>query len=138
MRVIFVEPAFPQNQREFVRGLHAVGAEIIAIGEAPVEALPRELKSWLSGYERVPSVVHEPSLEAAVRRVQEPGGVDRLEGTVEAHMMSLARVREACSIPGTSVQTTFLCRDKPAMKEALRKADIPCAQSTGAESAEGR
>ncbi len=26
MNVIFVEPAFPYNQREFVRGLHAVGA----------------------------------------------------------------------------------------------------------------
>ena len=45
MRVIFVEPAFPQNQRHFVRALHEVGAEVIAIGEAPIEALPRELKS---------------------------------------------------------------------------------------------
>ena len=34
--------------------------------------------------------------------------------------MPTARVREACGIPGTSVRTAFLCRDKPAMKEVLR------------------
>ena len=45
--------------------------------------------------------------------------------------MAAARVRESCGIPGTSVQTAFLCRDKPAMKEALRAAGVPCAQSIG-------
>ncbi len=38
--------------------------------------------------------------------------------------MAAARVREACGIPGTSVHTTYLCRDKPAMKEVLRDAGI--------------
>lgn len=136
MRVVFVEPAFPKNQREFVRALAAVGAEVWAVGEAPIEALPRELRQQLTGYEKVPSVVHEPSLEEAVKRIQATGWVDRLEATVEAHMLAVARVRESCSIPGTSVRTTFLCRDKPAMKEVLREAGVPCAQSIGAESAE--
>ena len=48
--------------------------------------------------------------------------------------MAAARAREACGIPGTSVHTTYLCRDKPAMKEALRAAGVPCARSTGARS----
>ena len=26
MHVVFVEPSFPDNQKQFVRGLHAVGA----------------------------------------------------------------------------------------------------------------
>ncbi len=51
--------------------------------------------------------------------------------SVEAHVMAAARVRERCGIPGTSERTTFLCRDKPAMKEALRAAGVPCAQSIG-------
>ncbi len=136
MHVVFVEPAFPKNQREFVRGLHAVGAQVSAIGEAPIDALPRQLKQWLTQYEQVPSVVHQPSLEEAVRAIQEQSPVDRLEGSIEAHMMAIAHTREACGIPGTSVRTTFLCRDKPEMKEVLRKAGVPCAQSTGAESAE--
>jgi hypothetical protein len=47
--------------------------------------------------------------------------------------MAAATVREAAGIPGTSTQTAYLCRDKPAMKETLRRAGIPCAQSTKAK-----
>jgi len=69
-----------------------------------------------------------------VRTIQGMVWVDRLEATIEAHVMSAARVREACGIPGTSVTTAFLCRDKPAMKQALREAGIATAQSIGATS----
>ena len=132
MHVLFVEPAFPQNQREFVRGLQQVGARVTGIGERPIEYLDPELKGWLHAYEQVPSVVHEESLLETVRRCQKREWVDRLETTIEAHVLPTARVREACGIPGTSVQTAFLCRDKPAMKQALREAGVACAQSTGA------
>ena len=133
MNIIFIEPSFPYNQREFVRGLHAAGANVIGIGERPVSHLSDELKSWMIDYVQVSSVVHEPSLLKAVRAVQAEVWVDRLEATIEAHIMAAAAVREATGIPGTSVQTAFLCRDKPAMKEALRSAGIPCAQSTRAK-----
>ena len=33
MNIIFIEPSFPYNQREFVRGLHEAGANVIGIGE---------------------------------------------------------------------------------------------------------
>lgn len=46
MHVLFVEPAFPKNQREFVRALRAVGARVTAIGESAPEALDGELKRW--------------------------------------------------------------------------------------------
>ena len=134
MHVLFVEPAFPQNQREFVRALHKVGARVTGIGERPQQYLDTELKDWLYGYEQVSSVVHQESLLDAVRRCQAREWVDRLEATVEAHILPAAKVREACGIPGTSVRTAFLCRDKPAMKEALREAGIPCAQSAGVAS----
>jgi hypothetical protein len=134
MHVLFVEPAFPRNQREFVRGLANVGARVTGIGERPFGALDDQLKKWLHGYEQVPSVVHEPSLQDAVRRIQAREWVDRLEATVEAHILPAANVRRACTIPGTTPETAFLCRDKPAMKEALRKADVPCAQSTAVSS----
>ncbi len=136
MHVIFVEPKFPFNQREFVRGLAAVGARVTGIGERPWEAIDEELRSWMVGYEQVRSVVHEPSMLDAVRRVQATAWVDRIEATVEAHIMPVAKVREAAGIPGTTVQTAYLCRDKPAMKEALRRADVACAQSRGVASAQ--
>ena len=136
MHVVFVEPAFPANQREFVRGLHAVGAKVTGIGERPLEALPSDLKNQMVHYERVRSVVDEEEMTRVVRWVGERLRVDRLEATVEAHVLGAARVRETLGIPGTTVETAWACRDKPTMKEVLRKAGIPCAQSIGAESAE--
>ena len=136
MHVLFVEPRFPANQAQFVRALAEVGARVTGIGEAPVEHLPDHLASSLYGYEQVPSVCDEQAVLDTVRRVQAREWVDRLEATVEAHVLPAARVRAAAGIPGTSVETAFLCRDKPAMKAALRSAGIPCAESTGASSAQ--
>ncbi|HYB48449.1 MAG TPA: ATP-grasp domain-containing protein, partial [Streptosporangiaceae bacterium] len=42
---------------------------------------------------------------------------------------------EACTIPGTSVHTAWLCRDKPSMKEALRSVGVPTAASAAVSSA---
>ncbi len=134
MHVLFVEPAFPANQGRFVHALAEIGATVTAIGEAPAGALPGALKSRLHGYEQVGSVCDEGALLDAVRRIQGRGWVDRLEATVEAHVLPTARVREATGIPGTSVHTAYLCRDKPAMKEALREAGVACAASTGVAS----
>jgi hypothetical protein len=136
MHVVFVEPAFPVNQQEFVRGLHAVGARVTGIGERPLEALPASLRERMFHYEQVGSVVDDEAMLRTLRWVGERLPVDRLEATVEAHIMTAARIREACGIPGTSVRTAHLCRDKPAMKEALRRAGIPCAASMGTDSAE--
>jgi formate-dependent phosphoribosylglycinamide formyltransferase (GAR transformylase) len=132
MHVVFVEPAFPANQQEFVRALHGIGAQVTGIGERPVEALPEELKHRMVHYHRVGSVVNDDEMLRAVRWIGERLPIDRLEATVEAHVLTAARVREACGIPGTSLETTFLCRDKPMMKKVLAEAGIPTARSTGA------
>ena len=134
--VVFLEPSFPLNQREFARALHSVGARVIGIGERPKHALDPQMREWLTHYEEVGNVTSVDQVERAVRRVMAHAKIDRLEATVEAHVMCAAKVREACGIPGTSVQTTFLCRDKPSMKETLRAAGVPCAQSLGSGDAE--
>ncbi|MGD8976967.1 MAG: ATP-grasp domain-containing protein [Gammaproteobacteria bacterium] len=133
MNVIFIEPAFPDNQRQFARALKKVGARVIGVGERPWEWLDDELRGWLDEYEHVPSVTHEGVLMDTVRKVQSRHWVDRLEATIEAHILPVARIREACHIPGTSVHTAWLCRDKPSMKEALRTAGVPCARSAGTD-----
>jgi hypothetical protein len=135
MNVIFVEPAFPPNQREFVRGLATAGATVIGIGERPLEELDGELQHWMLHYHRVGDVTNVAVMTDAVRWVQERVWVDRLEAVVEAHTMAAAEVRESCTIPGTSVRTTWLCRDKPSMKEALRAAGVPTAASAAAHNA---
>ncbi len=136
MNVVLVEPFFPANQRQFARALAEAGATVIGIGEYGPEALDDQLKGWLYHYERVSSVTDVEAMTYAVRWVQDKLWVDRLEATVEAHTMAAAQVREACTIPGTSVRTAWLCRDKPSMKEALRAAGVPTAASAAVASAE--
>jgi formate-dependent phosphoribosylglycinamide formyltransferase (GAR transformylase) len=135
MNVVFVEPFFPRNQREFARALAESGATVIGIGEYSADGFDDQLKGWLYHYERVRSVTDVEAMTQAVRWVQDKLWVDRLEATVEAHIMSTAQVREACTIPGTSVHTAWLCRDKPSMKEALRAAGVPTAWSAAVGSA---
>lgn len=131
MHVVFVEPCFPANQKEFVRGLTLTGATVSAIGERPKEALDDDLRRWLIHYEQVPSVVDVDTLERVVRWIHGRLPVDRIEATVEAHVLPVAEARERLGIPGTSLRTAFLCRDKPAMKDVLRAGGVACAASFG-------
>src|SRR5947209_19186667 len=124
MNVVFVEPFFPSNQRNFPRALAEAGATVIGIGEYPLDAMDDQLKGWLHHYERVPSVTDVEAMTRAVRWVQDKLWVDRLEATVESHTMPAAQVREAWTIPGTSVRTARLCRDQPTMKQARRAARL--------------
>ena len=135
MNVVFVEPAFPPTQRHFVRALAEVGATVIGVGERPVDQLDEQLKGWMSHYHQVSTVVDVGVLTDAVRWIQDKVWVDRLECAIEAHTMAAAQARENCTIPGTSVRTAWLCRDKPSMKEALRAAGIPTAASAAVTSA---
>jgi hypothetical protein len=133
MHVILVEPRFPANQRNFVRALVEAGAQVTAIGEGSKESLDPELRRWLRHYQPVRNVCDVQELLQAVRFIQRHAWVDRLEATVEAHILATAQVREACGIPGTSYRSAWLCRDKPAMKEVLRAGGVPCAASAGVE-----
>ncbi|HEX8109763.1 MAG TPA: hypothetical protein VF516_18655 [Kofleriaceae bacterium] len=135
MHIVFIEPRFPGNQKLFVQALAEIGATVTAIGEGSKASLDDDLKHWLTHYEEVGNVTDEGAVLGALRFIQSRRHVDRLEATVEAHILPIARVREAAGIPGTSVRTAFLCRDKPSMKEVLRDGGVPCAQSTAASTA---
>ena len=135
VNVVFVEPSFPPTQRNFVRALAEVGATVIGIGESHTDALDDQVKSWMTHYHQVPSVVDTGVMTDAVRWIQDKVWVDRLEATIEAHTLAAAQVRENCTIPGTSVRTAWLCRDKPSMKEVLRAAGVPTAASAAVQAA---
>lgn len=134
MHVILIAPHFPANQRQFARALKSVGAYVTGIGEASAQQLDGELHSWIDHWEQVSNVCDEDALLKAVQRVQRRGWVDRLEATVEAHVLAAARVRELTGIPGLSYNTAMLCRDKPMMKEHLRQRGIQTARSAGVDS----
>jgi len=134
VNIIFVEPAFPANQRRFVHALASVGANVYGIGESDEAHLGPDLRGAMRGYYRVGSVTNVQQLIDAVRHFQAQVWVDGLEATIEAHTMPAAQAREATNVPGTNVRTTWLCRDKPSMKEALRAAGVPTAASAAIDS----
>lgn len=136
MHVIFIAPHFPTVQRRFAQALKQVGATVTGIGELAGHEVPHEIAQYLDGWEQVSNVTDENALYDAVRRVQARGWVDRLEATIEAHMLAAAKVREACGIPGLSYQQTLLCRDKTLMKQFMREHGIPCAASTAVSTPE--
>jgi D-alanine-D-alanine ligase-like ATP-grasp enzyme len=129
VNIIFVEPFFPNNQRRFVAALAGVGANVVGVGEYGEHEFGEELRGQLGAYYRVGNVTDPGELNAAAEWAQGQLWVDRLESTIESHQLAAAQVREARGIPGTSVRTTWLCRDKPSMKEALRAAGVPTAAS---------
>ena len=65
----------------------AVGATVVGVGERPKDWLDDDVKQWLTHYEQVPSVTDEGRLAEAVQWVQHRAPVERLEATVEAHVM---------------------------------------------------
>jgi hypothetical protein len=130
IHVIFLEPGFPANQREFVRALHKVGALVTGIGTAPLDAFDGELRSWMFGYEQVASTASVEAITQAVKAIQRRGPwVHKLETTIEALMLPAAETRERTGIPGMSVHQTTLVRDKHEMKKWLSARGIRCARS---------
>ena len=67
---------------------------------------------------QVPSVTDVEAMTRQVRWTQDKLWVDQIEATIEAHTLATAQVREACTIPGTSVRTAWLCRAGQAVDEA--------------------
>jgi biotin carboxylase len=114
--------------------LKEVGARVTGIGHTPQAGLPARLKYHLDAYARAGSLLDAGSVLEAVRSVARGQEVDLLETGDEALVLTAAMVRTTLGIPGQSVRSAQLCRDKPAMKEALRQAGLPTAASAAVRS----
>jgi hypothetical protein len=125
--VLFVSPQFPAAQRLFLRALKAEGARLTGIGVGRL-ADP-ELRALLDGYERVVSLDDDEAIAAAARRAGRRRPVHHLEATDERHVLPTARARERLGLPGLSARAALAARDKATMKDALRGAGLPVAQS---------
>lgn len=122
MRVLFLQPSFPQEMPRFVRGLVEVGAEVIGAGDGPAEALPPELRAMLAGWIRLPGYHDEEACLRAIQQSPLARGLDRLESLWEPTVLLAARAREALGLPGMSADTVLGFRDKQLMKERAKAA----------------
>ena len=74
MHVLFVEPAFPKNQREFVRALRQVGAQVTGIGESPLEAIDSDvIKEYAAlgvGVGLIAEIAFDPGRDRELVRIE--------------------------------------------------------------------
>ncbi len=131
--VVFLGPDLFSAYTDMVRGLKQAGARVTGIGHTPTARLDPRLRRYLDDYVRVGSLLDVASLAKGVQQVARSSHLDQIETGDESLVLQTAQVRELLEIPGLSVRSATLCRDKPAMKEALRQAGVATAASAAVD-----
>lgn len=136
MHVLFLAPDTHPYNHGFLQGLRSCGVRVSAIGPAPAARLHPAARKLLDGYRPCPKLTDADALLQAARELGKPTAIDRVETIDEPLVEPAARLRERLGLPGLSVATARLCRDKVAMKAFLRERGIPCSRSTSVSSAD--
>jgi hypothetical protein len=132
VHVLFLAPETAPYNLRFVEGLKRAGAEVTGVGHAPRERLAPELLLELAGYEQVKSILDGADVARVAREIDRRHRFERVETIDEPAVITAAHVRQELGVPGLTVDQARLCRDKAAMKAALRAHDLPCAESVAA------
>jgi biotin carboxylase len=124
MNVLMISPGYPAEMALFTRGLAAVGASVVGVGDQSTSALPPVARDALVRYEQVNSLADEAAVAAAVLELARDVRIDRVECLWEPYMILAARLREALGLPGLTVAQTVPFRDKERMKQLLDAAGL--------------
>jgi hypothetical protein len=135
MKVAFLSPAYPAEQKQFTRGLARVGATVIGVGDQPASALPGEVKEALAAYLQVPSLFDEQAAADHLVPLLAQAGVDRVECLWEPLVLLAATLRDRLGIGGMSRDTVVGFRDKQVMKDRLAAAGVRVPRSQRAQTA---
>ena len=135
MNVLMIAPGYPPEMPLFVRGLTRVGAQVFGVADVAQEELPALAKQHLSGYLRVPSLIDEDAVVAAVQRWVGPVKMERVVCLWEPGVLLAAKLREALGIPGMTLEEAIPFRNKDAMKERVAAAGIRTPRHRSATSA---
>lgn len=124
MRVVFLAPLYPPEMMQYTRGLAEVGAEVYGVADSPREAIPRQVRPYLTDYLQVPRIMDEDDVLERVTAWIAGKGIDRIVTNWEPLVVLAARLRERHGMPGMSVDVAKGFRDKQLMKERVRAAGL--------------
>jgi biotin carboxylase len=133
MRVVFLSPRYPNEMRQFTRGLAEVGATVLGVGDGQPD---HELRRYLDDYLEVPSLFDEGDVIRRVHAWLRGRTVDHILANWEPLVITAARLREMFGMPGMSVDTVRGFRDKQLMKERVAAAGVRVPRSARASSLE--
>ncbi|MBL8860869.1 MAG: ATP-grasp domain-containing protein [Planctomycetes bacterium] len=134
LHVLFIAPDTSVYALRFLHALKRSGARLHGIGHSAYEGLSADLRACLDGYARARTILDGADLARIAGEIAPSGGFARVETIDEPAVVSAAHVRSVLGLPGTTVETAILSRDKAAMKERLRARGLPCAASQRVES----
>ena len=121
INVVMISPGFPAEMPHFARGLKAVGASVLGVGDQPLAALDPMAREALDAYLQTPDLWDELGVVNAVRERVRGQKIHHVECLWEPGMVLAARLREALGVPGLNVEQTIPFRDKVRMKEVLEQ-----------------
>lgn len=124
MNVLMISPGFPKEMQYFTRGLAAVGANVVGLGDQPEGQLPAAARKALAAYVQVDSFKDEAAIVDRVASLAGRVGFQRVECLWEPYVILAARIRERLGLPGLTVQETIPFRDKEVMKRVLDAAGV--------------
>ncbi len=130
MRVVFLSAVYPPEMKQYTRGLAEVGAEVYGVGDTPRDALPKDVRRYLTDYLAVPRLMDEDDVIQRVSGWLGGKTIDRVLSNWEPLVLLAARLRERWGMPGMSVETVRGFRDKELMKERARAAGLRVPRSS--------
>ncbi len=136
MNIVMISPGYPAEMAYFTRGLAAVGARVIGVGDQPAHLLPPAAREALAHYEHV-SLADHGAVLTALNGLARHVRIDQVECMWEPYMILAARIRESFGLPGMTVEQTVPFRDKEQMKQVLDAAGIRTPWHVRATSAAG-
>ena len=126
MRILYLSPGFPPNSHLFCVAARARGASVLAVGDMPADALPREAHEALERYVFEPRMGEYAILLDIVRSlVAVHGRIDFVESNGEHWLEVEGRLRDDLGIDGLPARDVRRLRSKLARAEAFASADVP-------------
>ncbi len=129
MNVLMLSPGYPAEMAFFTRGLAAVGASVIGVGDQSPAALPSVARQALAHYEPVRSLADDAGVVSSVLELARHVRVDRVECLWEPYMVLAARLREALGVPGMTVAQTLALPGQGADEVGPRRGRPPYAEA---------
>lgn len=125
--VVFVAPVIDEYAARYLRALAKL-EDVRVLGVVHKEP-PAEEARHFADHVRIGHPLDPDAIVAGVATLRQRHGQPfRIVGALEVIQVQLAAARERFGVPGVSVKTASVFRDKGAMKDALRAAGIPVAR----------
>src|SRR4029079_17354002 len=124
VRVVFLSPSYPPEMQQFTRGLAALRASVLGVGDTPAQMLPPDVRSALDDYLQVPSSLDEVDVTRRLERWLRGRSIDAGETNWEPMTPLAADLRARWSLPGMRRDAVIGFRDKVVMRERVAAAGI--------------